>query len=154
MKKQNSSSSRNEEGLAKRQGNNLAALAILVGAFLCVTQVSHSAIVNYLGSGDLDDKKGWSTQNIPNSGDSAFFNLGNSTIQSTGSRDFGNFVCNNNTSANISLKATCATRYLTLSGAGGSKISKDGFAAKCHPSIQNTRTPQRPNSPPLHAGDP
>ena len=82
--------------------------------------------MNYLGSGDLDDKKSWSTQNVPTFIDSAVFNVGNSTIQSTGSLDFGNFVWNNNTSANISLKATGITRYLTLSGAGGSGVTTAG----------------------------
>lgn len=128
MKTYYSSSSRNEEvaGMAKRRGLNRAAVAILVGVCFLTPRVSHSAIVNYLGSGDLDDKKSWSTQNVPNSGDSAVFNVGNSTIQSTGSLDFGNFVWNNNTSASISLKANGITRYLTLSGAGGSGVTTAG----------------------------
>lgn len=128
MKTYYSSSSRNEEvpGMAKRRGLNRAAVAILVGVCFLTPRVSHSAIVNYLGSGDLDDKKSWSTQNVPTSIDSAVFNVGNSTIQSTGSLDFGNFVWNNNTSASISLKATGITRYLTLSGAGGSGVTTAG----------------------------
>ncbi|MEI8294883.1 MAG: autotransporter-associated beta strand repeat-containing protein [bacterium] len=83
-------------------------------------QSAQSGIVNYLGSGDLNDKKSWSTQNIPTSSDSAFFNVGNSTITSTGSLNFGDLVWNNNTSASISLKSTGITRYLTLSGTAGS----------------------------------
>jgi len=121
MKTYYSSSSRNEEGEGRR-GLTRLALAILAGACLWTSQLSHGAIVNYLGSGDLDDKKSWSTQTIPNSGDLAVFNIGNSAIGSTGSLDFGNFVWNNNTGANISLKATGITRYLTLYGAGGSGV--------------------------------
>ena len=122
MKTYHSSSSRNEEGpgIAKCCGWFRLLAAILVGITFWTPQATHSAIVNYLGSGDLNDKKSWSTQSVPTSTDEAVFNIGNATITSTGSLNFGDMVWNNNTSASISLKATGIVRYLTLSGAGGS----------------------------------
>jgi autotransporter-associated beta strand protein len=122
MKTYDSSSSRNEEGpgIAKCCGWLRLLTAILVGVTFWAPQATHSAIVNYLGSGDLDDKKSWSTQSVPTSSDEAVFNIGNATITSTGSLNFGDMVWNNNTSASISLKATGIVRYLTLSGTGGS----------------------------------
>lgn len=122
MKTHYSSSSRNEDGpgIGKCRGFIHFLIAILAGLSFGVPQSAQSGIVNYLGSGDLNDKKSWSTQNIPTSSDSAFFNVGNSTITSTGSLNFGDLVWNNNTSASISLKSTGITRYLTLSGTAGS----------------------------------
>jgi autotransporter-associated beta strand protein len=122
MKKYYSSSSRNEEGpgIAKCSGSFRLLAAILVGATFWAPQATQCGIVNYLGSGDLNDKKSWSTQSVPTSSDEAVFNIGNATITSTGSLNFGDMVWNNNTSASISLKATGIVRYLTLSGTGGS----------------------------------
>lgn len=121
MKTYDSSSSWNEEqpSMAKRRGSLRIVVAIFTGLYIWAPQASYSTIVNYLGSGDLNDKKSWSTQSVPTSSDSAIFNVGNSTIRSTGALDFGNFVWNNNTSASISLKANGIIRYLTLSGGGG-----------------------------------
>ena len=95
------------------------ALFALVGMFLLISQMSRAAVVSYLGSGDLDDKKSWSTQNIPTAVDEAVFHLGNSFIAGTGDLNFGSFIWNNNTSASISLRGTGITRYLTLSGVPG-----------------------------------
>jgi fibronectin-binding autotransporter adhesin len=128
MKTYDSSSSWNEEppSMAKRRGSLRIVVAIFAAISFWAPLASQSAIVNYLGSGDLDDKKSWSTQTVPTSSDSAVFTVGNSVIQSTGALDFGNFVWNNNTSASISLKASGITRYLTLSGAGDSGVLSAG----------------------------
>ena len=114
--------------MAKRRALRRIVVAIFAGISFWAPQASHSAIVNYLGSGDLNDKKSWSTQSVPTSSDSAVFTVGNSAIQSTGSLDFGNFIWNNNSNASISLKAAGTTRYLTLLGAGGSGIIIAGGA--------------------------
>ena len=121
MKTYDSSAPWSEElpSRAKRRGSLRVVVAIFTGLYFWAPQASYSTIVNYLGSGDLYDKKSWSTQSVPTSSDSAIFNIGNSTIRSTGSLDFGNFVWNNNTSASISLNAHGIIRYLTLSGGGG-----------------------------------
>jgi autotransporter-associated beta strand protein len=128
MKTYDSSSSRNEErpGIAKCCGWFRLLVAISVGVSFWAPQATQSGIVNYLGSGDLNNNKSWSTQNIPNSSDSAVFNIGNSTITSTGSLNFGDMVWNNNTSASLSLKATGITRYLALSGTAGSAAATLG----------------------------
>ena len=122
MKTYDSSSSRNEEGagMASRRALFPLVVATVAGIYFWAPQALQAGIVNYLGSGDLNDKKSWSTQNIPNSSDSAVFNIGNSTITSTGSLNFGDMVWNNNTSASISLKANGIIRYLSLSGTTGS----------------------------------
>ena len=121
MKTYDSSAPWNEEqpSMAKRRALLRVVVAIFAGISFWAPQASHSKSVNYIGSGDLNDKKSWSTQSVPTSSDSAVFTVGNSTIRSTGSLDFGNFVWNNNTSASISLKANGIIRYLTLSGGGG-----------------------------------
>jgi autotransporter-associated beta strand protein len=128
MKTYDSSSSRNEEepGIAKCCGWFRLLVAIFVGVSFWAPQATQSGIVNYLGSGDLNDKKSWSTQDVPNSSDSAVFNIGNSTITGTGSLNFGDMVWNNNTSASLSLKATGITRYLALSGTAGSAAATLG----------------------------
>jgi len=95
-------------------------VAIVACIYFWAPQATQSGIVNYLGSGDLSDKKSWSTQDIPNSSDEAVFNIENSSINSTGALNFGDMVWNNNTSASISLRANGIIRYLTLSGGGGS----------------------------------
>jgi autotransporter-associated beta strand protein len=130
MKTYDSSAPWSEElpSTAKRRASLRIMVAIFAGISFWAPQESHSAIVNYLGSGDLDDKKSWSTQSVPTSNDSAVFTVGNSAIQSTGSLDFGNFVWNNNSNASISLKAAGTTRYLTISGSGGSGIIIAGGA--------------------------
>jgi autotransporter-associated beta strand protein len=120
---------RNEEwkSAAKRRSLRLAAIGIFACILFGMPQAAHCAIVSYLGSGDLDDKKSWSTQNVPTASDEAVFNIGNSTISSTGGLNFGDIVWNNNTSAAISLKATGITRFLTLSGVpGGTAITLAG----------------------------
>jgi autotransporter-associated beta strand protein len=94
-------------------------VAIVAFYFLATTS-SYSSIIFYNGSGDLNEKKSWATQNIPTASDEAVFLIGNSTINSTGALNFGDMVWNNNTSSNISLKANGIIRYLTLSGGGGS----------------------------------
>ena len=125
MKTYDSSAPWSEElpSRAKRRASLRVAVAIFAGISFWAPQASHSTIVNYLGSGDLNDKKSWSTQSVPTSSDSAIFNVGNSAIRSTGSLDFGNFVWNNNTSATISLNANGIVRYLTLSGGGGGEAT-------------------------------
>jgi hypothetical protein len=127
MKTYDSSSSRNEgrPGTAKRRGLFRSVVAIAVFYFLATTP-SHSSMVFYTGSGDLNDKKSWAPENIPSGGDEAVFVIGNSTITSTGSLNFGDIVWNNNTSASISLKASGIIRYLTLSGGGGSTAASLG----------------------------
>ena len=106
--------------MASRRALFPLVVATVAGIYFWAPQALQAGIVNYLGSGDLNDKKSWSTQNIPNSSDSAVFNIGNSTITSTGSLNFGDMVWNNNTSASISLKANGIIRYLSLSGTTGS----------------------------------
>jgi autotransporter-associated beta strand protein len=125
MKTYDSSSSWNEEppSMAKRHGLLRIVLAIFAGLFFWAPQASYSTIVNYLGSGALDEKKSWSTQNVPTSSDSAVFHVGNSTIRSKNSLNFGNFVWDNNTSSTISLNANGIVRYLTLSGGGGGEAT-------------------------------
>ncbi len=120
MKTYDSSAPWSEElpSRAKRLGLLRIVVAIFAGLYFWAPQASYSTIVNYLGSGDLNEKKSWSTQSVPTSSDSAIFNIGNSDIRSTGSLDFGNFVWNNNTSASISFKANGTTQYLMLSGEG------------------------------------
>jgi len=127
MKTYDSSSSRNEgrPGTAKRRGLLRSVVAIAVFYFLASTP-SHSSMVFYTGSGDLNDKKSWAPENIPTGIDEAVFIIGNSTITSTGSLNFGDMVWNNNTSASISLKASGIIRYLTLSGGGGSTAASLG----------------------------
>lgn len=97
----------------------ILALAALAGVLLGVPPAAQSAVVAYLGAGDLDDKKSWSTQTIPTAVDEAVFNTGASFIAGTGDLDFGNIVWNNNSNADISLRGTGITRYLTLSGVPG-----------------------------------
>ena len=109
--------------MAKSHGLLRGVVAIFAGISFCAAQASHSAIVNYLGSGDLDDKKSWSEHVIPTSRDEAVFNLAKSDIFSTGALNFGDIVWNNNTSSNISLKANGIIRYLTLSGGGGGEAT-------------------------------
>jgi autotransporter-associated beta strand protein len=120
-----SSPSRNEEkpSLASRRGlvRLLAAVAAMVSFW--TNHPAHSATVIYKGSGDLDDKKSWAEHVIPTSRDEAVFDFVKSDIFSTGALHFGNIVWNNNTSANISLKAKGITRYLTLSGEGAGEAT-------------------------------
>jgi autotransporter-associated beta strand protein len=120
MKTFYSSSSRNEEGLDPTKRCGLQGLVVAIVAFyFLATPSSHSAMIFYNGSGDLNEKKSWATQNIPTASDEAVFLIGNRNINSTGALNFGDMVWNNNTSANISLKSKGIIRYLTLSGGGG-----------------------------------
>jgi len=120
-----SSPSRNEEkpSLASRRGlvRLLAAVAAMVSFW--TPHPAHSATVIYKGSGDLDEKKSWAEHVIPTSRDETVFDFAKSDIFSTGALNFGNIVWNNNTSANISLKAKGITRYLTLSGEGAGEAT-------------------------------